>query len=108
MAYQTHYPRKKVSSIDPRVDSRIRVVGVVVDKKENTVVIDDGSGKIKAFVDMPSILERMGINQIVRVFGIVLPTESDLEIKADIVQDLSGMDINLYKKVDELYNRVGV
>ncbi len=107
MPYQTHYVKRKVSDINPELDSRVKVLGFVVDKKDDTIVIDDGSGKIRAFVDTP-VIERIGINQLVRVFGSVLPIENGFEIKADIVQDLSGLDINLYKKVDELYNKEGL
>lgn len=105
MPYQTHYLKKKISDINPEVDLRVKVLGFIVDKKGDTIVIDDGSGKIKAFVDTPTIMERIDINRLVRIFGSVLPTEDGFEVKADIVQDLSDLDINLYKKVDELYNK---
>ena len=83
-------------------------MGFVVDKKEDTIVLDDGSGKVKVWVDAPESIENLNINQLVRVFGSILPTGNGFELKADAIQDLSGLDINLYKKVEELYNKMGM
>jgi len=108
MAFENHYSKRKISEIDPAIDVRVKVIGFIVDKKEDTLIIDDGSGKVKVFVDSPGIIENLNLNQLVRVFGSVLMTENGFEIRADIVQDLSRLDINLFKKVEELYNKVGV
>ncbi len=108
MPYQTHYLKRNISDINPELDMRIKVLGFVVDKKDDTLVIDDGSGKIQAFIDTPAMMEKTDINQLVRVFGSVLPIENGFEVKGDIVQDLSSLDINLYKKIDELYNKEGL
>lgn len=108
MPFRNHYVKRMILEINPEVDLKIRVLGFVVDKKENTFVIDDGSGKVRVFVDEASLLDGIGINQLIRVFGSSLPTEDGFEIKADAIQDLSNLNINLYKKVEELYNKVGV
>jgi uncharacterized protein YdeI (BOF family) len=108
MPFRNHYVKKNIPGINPEVDLKIKVIGFVVDKKENTFVIDDGNGKIKIFVDEASLLENININQLIRVFGSTLPTEDGFEIKADAIQDLSNLNINLYKKIEELYNKVGV
>jgi len=86
----------------------VKILGFVVDKKENTLMVDDGSGKVRVFVDETSLLDNININQLIRVFGSTLPTEDGFEIKVDAIQDLSNLNINLYKKVEELYNKVGV
>ena len=108
MPFRNHYEKRKIPEINPDVDLKVKILGFVVDKKDDTIVLDDGSGKIKVFVDMPDMMEKIEINRLVRVFGSTLPTEDGFEIKADAVQDLSNLNINLYKKVDELYNKVGV
>jgi uncharacterized protein YdeI (BOF family) len=108
MPFRNHYVKKKIVEINPDIDLKVKILGFVVDKKDDTIMLDDGSGKIRVFVDIPGMMERIEINQLVRVFGSTLPTEDGFEIKADIVQDLSGLDVNLYKKVEELYNKVGV
>ena len=108
MLYKNHYEKKKIMEINPETDSKVKIMGFVVDKKEDTLILDDGSGKVRVFFDLPSVTERIEINQLIRIFGSVVPTENGFDVKADIIQDLSGLDINLYKKVEELYNRMGV
>ncbi len=108
MLYKNHYEKKKIIEINPETDSKVKIMGFVVDKKEDTLILDDGSGKVRVFFDLPSVTERIEINQLIRIFGSVVPTENGFDVKADIIQDLSGLDINLYKKVEELYNRMGV
>jgi len=108
MPFKNHYIKRNIPEINPEVDLKIKVLGFVVDKKENTFVIDDGSGKVKVFVDESSLLDNININQLIRVFGSTLPTEDGFEIKADAIQDLSNLNINLYKKVEELYNKIVV
>jgi len=108
MPFKNHYEKRKIPEINPDEDLKVKILGFVVDKKDDTIVLDDGSGKIKVFVDMPGMMERIEINKVVRVFGSTLPTEDGFEVKADAVQDLSNLNINLYKKVEELYNKVGV
>ena len=108
MPYKDHYVKKKIEEINPETDLKINIMGFVVDKKEDTFVLDDGSKKIKVFMDNPVIAEKINVNQLVRVFGSTLPTDEGFEIKADVVQDLSNLNIDLYKKVEGLYNKMGV
>ncbi len=108
MPYKDHYVKKKIEEINPETDLKVKLLGFIVDKKDDTIILDDGSKKIKVFVDNPLIVEKMNINQLVRIFGSTLPTDEGFEIKADVVQDLSNLNINLYKKVEELYNKMGV
>jgi RNase P/RNase MRP subunit p29 len=108
MPFRNHYIKRNITEINPEVDLKIKIMGFVVDKKENTFVIDDGNGKVKIFTDEASLLDNININQLIRVFGSTLPTEDGFEIKADAIQGLSNLNINLYKEVEELYNKVGV
>jgi uncharacterized protein YdeI (BOF family) len=108
MPFRDHYAKRKIAEINPEVDLRVKIMGTVVDKKDDTMVVDDGNGKIKIFVDTPTMIEKININQLVRVFGSTLPTDEGFEIKTDAIQDLSNLNINLYKRVEELYNKLGV
>lgn len=106
MPFPNNYVQKKISDINPLVDSKLKILGFVVDKKEDTVVLDDGSGKIRVVIDIPGLIEKAGVDKLVRVFGSLVPVEgNNSEIRAEIVQDLSGLDINLYKTTNELYNK---
>lgn len=108
MPYKDHYVKKKIEEINPETDLKVNIMGFVVDKKEDTLILDDGNKKIKVFMDNPVIAEKINVNQLVRVFGSTLPTDEGFEIKADVVQDLSNLNIDLYKKVEALYNKMGV
>jgi len=108
MPNQNHYNKRKISEINPENDFKVKVIGIIVDKKDDTILIDDGSAKIQEFVNLPNIIDTINLNQLIRVFGSVMPTDEGFELKADIVQDLSDLNVNLYKKVDELYNKMGV
>ncbi|MEK6909675.1 MAG: hypothetical protein AABW61_01200 [Candidatus Aenigmatarchaeota archaeon] len=93
-----HYIPKQISEVKP-TDSRVSLIGNVVNVGENSFILDDGTGKIEVISEMP--VER---NKLFRVFCSVI----DEKLKADVVQDMEGLDLNLFKKVKELYNSSGV
>jgi hypothetical protein len=82
-------------------DIRVSVIGTLIDKnKEGTrFMVDDGVGKIAVGVDSPVKAE---MNQLVRVFGRVIPLENGSELQGDIVQDMSALDMGLFKRVKGL------
>ncbi|MEM4330375.1 MAG: hypothetical protein QXY64_04425, partial [Candidatus Bilamarchaeaceae archaeon] len=88
------------------IDFKVKVVGLVVDKTDSSIVIDDGKGKVKIFLE-PEMIEKIDIHQLVAVFGTTIPSEKGFDLKADVIQDLTGLDLNLYKKVEELYKKWG-
>lgn len=108
MVNQNHYYNRKIEEINPENDFKVKVIGFLVDKKNDTMIIDDGSGKIQVFVDLPNITDSVNLNQLVKVFGTIMPTDEGFEIKAGIVQDLSDLNVKLYKKVNKLYEKMGV
>ena len=89
---------RKVSEIKPE-DIRVRVLGTVIDKQENKLVVDDGTGKIEAIFDDPVNVE---LKKMVRVFGRVIPLEDGFEIQGEILQDMSQLDLELHKKVESV------
>lgn len=93
-----HYAPKQVSDVKT-TDSRVSLLGKIIGAGENSFVLDDGTGKIEIMSDF--IPER---NRLFRVFCSV----ADEKLKADVVQDMEGLDVNLLKKVEGLYNRAGV
>lgn len=89
---------KRISEIG-KGDVRVRLLGTIIDKRENVIVIDDGTGKINVTFAEPVKFE---VNQLVRVFGRVIPSENEFEIQGEIAQDMTDVDLDLYKKVNEL------
>jgi hypothetical protein len=95
----TNYKPRKISGINPKTDNKISIVGKIVDIKENSFILEDDYGKIEIFSE-----EKVEKNKVVRVFCSLV----DGKLKADLIQNLEGMDLNLFKKVQELYYRVGL
>jgi cobyric acid synthase len=93
---------RKISEIQPE-DMRVRVMGTVIDRKGNTVILDDGTGKIQITFaeEMPA-----EIDQFVRVFGRVIPVEGGFQLEGELVQNMEKLDKELLKKVEELEKKL--
>ena len=89
---------RRVSDIRPG-DIRVSVIGTVIDKAEDGIVLDDGSGKIDITMVEPFEAE---VNGLVRAFGRVIPMEGGFQLQGEIVQDMSGLDLELLKGVEQL------
>ena len=90
---------KKIADIQPESDVRVRLIGTIIDSSLNSVVLDDGSGKIEIyFEDQPNV--RNG--QLVRVITRILPLIDGFECKGEVLQNLDGFNLDLYKKVKEI------
>jgi hypothetical protein len=86
---------KAVSDIHPDSDVRIRVTGTIIDIGPNSVVLDDGSGKVEVyFEEMPEVKQ----GQMVRVISRIIPLIDGYECKGEVLQTLEGFNIELYKK----------
>lgn len=99
---ERHYKPKKISKIE-KSDRRVAIVGKVrkVNEDGNSFVLDDDTGKIEIFSDKLDKVKKGGI---VRVFC----TIENEKLNADVVQSLESLDLNLFKKVEELYIKAGV
>lgn len=97
--FTIYYKPKKVSEINLNSDNRVSLIGKVVEKKDDGFVLADDSGKIEIFSE-----EEVEENKLIRVFCSII----EKQVKADIIQDLNGFDVNLFNKVRELYNKAGV
>ncbi len=94
----TYYKPRKISQI-MNADNKIAVVGRVIQIDENSFILDDDTGKAEIFSE-----EAVEQNKIVRAFCAI----AEGKLKAEIVQKLENFDLNLFKKIEELYNRAGV
>lgn len=93
-----HYKPEKISSITKK-DSKISIVGKVIAINKNSFTLEDDSGKIELFSE-----EEIESNKVVRVFCSLV----EGKLKADVIQILNGLDLNLFKKVEELYYKAGL
>ncbi|HJW96714.1 MAG TPA: replication protein RepA [archaeon] len=99
------FVKRRIPSVERRIsgimaeDMRVSLIGTVIDKQEESIILDDGTGKITIGFDSPVEVET---DQIVRVFGRVMPIENGFELQGEIVQDMRGMDRELLKRMREL------
>ncbi len=90
---------KKISEIREN-DVRVKVLGVVIDRNETSMVIDDGSGNIEVVADNAPETGKF-IKAILRI----LPLMNGFEARLETYQDMEGFDMELYKQAKELANR---
>ena len=80
---------------------RVAVIGTIISKKADigSIVIDDGKASILVLLNDPADIERFKEGQTVRVLGKVWGTGDEIELQAEVVQDFSKIDRELYSKV---------
>lgn len=89
---------RRISEIKT-ADDQVQVVGLVVDKKESSLVLDDGSGKLNVLFEDPALVEDIEVGSKIRVFGTPLNIADTHELHSEIIQKLDELDLDLYKKV---------
>jgi len=92
---------KNIEEIDPRDNIRVRVIGTVLSKEEDSISLDDGTGTVEVFLEDEK-MEDLEENQRIRIFGRVLPTPDSFEIQGEIVQDFSDIDPELYSRIKKV------
>lgn len=102
------YVPKGISEISKN-DKKVSVVGKIVDVTTDSFIMDDDSGKIEVFFgdDQQTGVagtENISPKKTIRAFCSVVGDE----LRLDVVQDLTGLDLNLLKTVDDLYSKAGV
>ncbi|MDD5499475.1 MAG: hypothetical protein PHT91_01200 [Candidatus Nanoarchaeia archaeon] len=85
-------------------DVRVAVVGTVIDVDEKNFVftIDDSKNKMGIILIDEQLIHRVKIGKILRVIGLVIAGESGIELKGEIVQDFTGLNVEYYNKYLEL------
>ena len=94
---------KSVDEIDPQNDIRVRVIGTVLSKDEDSISLDDGSGSVEVFLEEEQ-MDDLEEGQRIRVLGRVLPTPDSFELQGEVVQDFSDVDPELYDRVKKVVN----
>ena len=84
-------------------DIRVCIIARVIDVQENVAVLDDGTGKINASFGN-DISQETGA--LVRVFGRVINSEGGFELQGEVMQAVEGLDIDLYRRVEEKWGGV--
>ena len=88
---------KKISEITEK-DIRVRIMGTVIDKQNGSILIDDGTGKADVVVEEG--LDKINNSDIIRIFCRVLPLENGHELRAEIIQNMNSLDMDLHKRIN--------
>jgi hypothetical protein len=90
---------KSIADILPESDVRVRLIGTVIDTTPNSIVIDDGTGKIEVYFG-----EELNVKQgqMVRVVTRILPQIDGFECRGEAIQTLDNFNLKLYKKAREI------
>jgi len=93
------FSNQKISKLQP--NTSVAVSGVVVRKDSEIIsfIIEDGSERINVITNNMNSFNNLKEGQLVRVLGKTWGEGKDLELKSDIIQDFSGVDFDLYKKL---------
>lgn len=82
-------------------DVRVKVIGTIIEKDDvtNSFVIEGNQTKVRVLVD-EEFFKKFDIGKQVRVIGVVAPAleGEGFELKGEVVQDFSGLDMGLYKE----------
>lgn len=96
---------------DQDLQKRIKVLGSIVDiksikeqdKDQISVILDDGTGRIQLVINKTIQFE---IGSQIRIFGILGKTDqNEYIIDTEIIQDMSSLDTELYKRVQKVKRR---
>ena len=94
---------RRISEINPKVDVRVRIVGTVLGNSDNTIVIDDGSGKTEIYFNSP--VDYIKCGQTIRVMTRIMPLIDGFECRGECIQNLESFDVSLYKDVMKIISR---
>lgn len=104
-------PDRRLSAVEKNIsdvrqtDIKVALTGTVIAAENGQVMLDDGTGHIMFAA------EGALVGDIVRVFGRIIPKESeenetsveDFYFQAEIIQNLQKIDLNLFRKVSDMW-----
>lgn len=90
----------RISDLKPSM-KRVCVAGTVVSKNEElySFIVDDGAGKVLVLLNDVERFQKIAVGQFVRVFAKIWGEGDEIELQADVVQDFSKIDKELYSKL---------
>ena len=96
---------KKINEIDISSDIKIRILGTIVSKIEDSIFVDDGTGTVQVAISQDMALN-VSENQLVRVFGRLRSSGDGFDLYGEIVQNMSKLNLKQYNAVMEHYNKM--
>jgi len=80
-------------------DLRVSVIGTIIDQQQDSLVLDDGTGKMLIRFDSPFEAE---MNKMIRVLGKTVPLEDGVELHGEFIQNMNGLDSELLKRIKSI------
>ncbi len=82
-------------------DYRVCVLGTVVsvDEPSGVFVIDDSKNQLTIISASPERLDLVKPGRVLRVFGTIMPSDGVIELKGEIIQDFTGINIPKYNEL---------
>lgn len=90
---------KEINSIQPETDVRVRLTGMIIDVGANSLVLDDGTGKIEVILEEHP---QLNVGQTARVIARILPLIDGFQCRGEVIQELDEFDLDLYKKTKDI------
>ena len=94
----TFFKPRKISQLDYKADSKVCIVGKIIDADNNIFIVDDGTSKAEIIFEGEIEKEK-----IYRIFCSV----ANETLKVEVIQELKDVDINIFRKVEDLYEKAG-
>lgn len=99
---------KKISNVNKDEDLRVAIVGTIVDidTKSLFFTLDDGEKRVSVLLNSDDQIKTLKLGQIVRVIGVVMGFEEGFELRGEIIQNFTGLNVEHYKKFLELSKNI--
>jgi|GEM_PF-1013265 len=95
---------KRISEITP-TDQKVTIVGIVVGRGVNYILVQDDTGVARVYTEEPSGYE---VKKPVMVIGLVnAASESNVELIEEQIVNLDGLELTIYLKARELEEKLG-
>ncbi len=93
------FANHKISDLNSNMS--VAIAGLIVSKDSEIIsfIVEDDSGRINVITNNMDSFNGIKEGQFVRVLGKTWGDAEDIELKSDIIQDFSGVDFELYKKL---------
>jgi hypothetical protein len=97
-------PAKEKSIADIRSDKdvRVRIMGTIIGKGDNYLMVDDGTASAQiGFVNL-ELMKGFEEGQFIKIITRILPLIDGYECRGEAIQDLTGINLELYKKAHDI------
>lgn len=95
---------RRVSTVKKDEDLRVAIIGTIVDIDDKSLffTLDDGEEKVSVLLNNESQMKTLKLGKRVRVIGIIMGFEDSFEIRGELIQDFTGLNVEYYNKFLEL------